>query len=93
MPSLQPLLPPWGLVNDIKEDDPPGSPCTLRCRCGDWYMILKGSAAAVPWCRRGDWYMILKRMCRLQTLPTLSGASVRKGLCILPMNVVSHRHV
>ena len=36
------------------------------------------------WCRRGDWYMILKMMCCLQTLPTLSGASVMKGLCILP---------
>jgi len=110
MPSLQSLVPPWGLVKDIKKDDPPGPPCTLRCRCGDWYMILKGSAVAVPtllvpaWglvnvikkevlppgppytlrCRRGDWYMILKRMCFLQTLPTLSGASVRKGLCILP---------
>jgi len=41
------LVPPWGLVNDIKKDDPPGPPCTLRCRRGDWYVILKGSAAAV----------------------------------------------
>ena len=101
-------VPPWGLVNDIKMDDPPGPPYTLRCRRGDWYMILKGNAATLPtllvppwdWymilkkmclqalptlrCRRGDWYMVLKRMCFLQTLPTLSGASVRKGLCILP---------
>jgi len=45
----------WGLVDDIKKDDPPGPPCTLRCRRRDWYMILKGSAADVPWCRRGDW--------------------------------------
>ena len=37
----------WGLVDDIKKDDPPGPPCTLRCRRGDWYVILKGSAAAV----------------------------------------------
>jgi len=73
-------VPPWGLVNDIKEDDPPGPPCTLRCRLGDWYMILKGSAAVVTWCRRGDWYMILKRMCCLQALPTPSGAAVGIGI-------------
>ena len=64
VPTL--LVPAWGLVNVIKKEVlPPGPPYTLRCR-------------------RGDWYMILKRMCFLQTLPTLSGASVRKGLCILP---------
>ena len=79
MPSLHPLVPPCGLVNDIKEDDPPGPPCTLRCRRGDWYMILKGSAAAMPRCRRGDSYMILKRMC-LQTLPAPSCAAVGIGI-------------
>ena len=51
------LVPPWGLVYGCAAADPPFPPYTLRCRCGDWYMVLKGSAAAVPWCRRGDWYM------------------------------------
>ena len=37
--------------------------------------------------------MILNRMCFLQTLPTLSGASVTKCLCILHIHVVSHRYV
>jgi len=36
------------LVNDIKKDDPRGPTYTLRCPRRDWYMILKGSAAAVP---------------------------------------------
>jgi len=40
-------VPPWGLVDDIKKDVPPGPPCNLSCRRGDWYMILKGSAAVV----------------------------------------------
>jgi len=41
-------VPPWGLVNEIEKDDPTGSPYTLKCSRGDSYMILKGSAAAVP---------------------------------------------
>jgi len=73
-------VPPWGLVNDIKVDDPPGPPYTHRCRLGVWYMMLKGSAAIVPFCRRGDWYKILKRMCCLQALPTPSSASVGIGI-------------
>jgi len=88
------LVPAWGLVNAIKKEVlPPGPPYTLRCRRGDWYMILKRICLTSLMCRRGDWYMILKRMCFLQTLPTLSGASVRKRLCILPMYVVSHWQV
>ena len=39
-------VPPWDLVDDIKKDVPPGPPY-LSCRRGDWYMILKGSAAVV----------------------------------------------
>jgi len=79
------LVPAWGLVNVIKKEVlPPGPPYTLRCRHGDWYMTLKRICLPNLMCRHGDWYMILKRMCFLQSLPTLSGASVRKSLCILP---------
>jgi len=41
-------VPPWGFVYDIKKDVPPDPPCTLMCRRGDWYMILKRRIFALP---------------------------------------------
>jgi len=76
------MVSPWGLVNDIEKNDPPVPPCTLRCRFGDWYTILKGSAAAVPTLLVPAWGLVnvIKKKCCHQALPTPSGAAVGIGI-------------
>jgi len=65
------LVPQWGLVYDIKKDVPPYP------QVPPWGLVydIKKDVPPYPPVPPWDWYMILKRMCFLQTLPTLSGAS------------------